>query len=138
VEENRLLLVEDEAPLRRSLENFLHRGGYAFDSCGTSREALAQALECHYDVAIVEYHLSDGDGIALIERLRTLQPNLRAIMISAYDFQAIADELQRMDVYAFLKKPFDPIDLETALRSACSKLRLPCGTLKMYSLVTVH
>jgi DNA-binding NtrC family response regulator len=138
VEEKRLLLVEDEAPLRRSLENFFHRGGYAFDSCCTSREALAQAQVCRYDVAIVEYHLPDGDGAALIERLRTVHPDLRAIMISAYDFQAIADELEQMDVHAFLKKPFDPHDLEIALRSACSKVGLPFGSVEIYDFITAH
>jgi len=120
VEKERLLLVQDEAPLRRSLETFLRSGGYAFDSCGTTREALAHANHHAYRVAIVDYHLCDGDGVALIERLRTVQPNLLAIMLSVYDFQAIAEELQAIDVHAFLKKPFDPIDLETALRSACS------------------
>jgi DNA-binding NarL/FixJ family response regulator len=102
------------------LETFLRSGGYAFDSCGTTREALAHANHHAYRVAIVDYHLCDGDGVALIERLRTVQPNLLAIMLSVYDFQAIAEELQAIDVHAFLKKPFDPIDLETALRSACS------------------
>jgi DNA-binding response OmpR family regulator len=109
--------------LRRSLETFLRSGGYAFDSCGTTREALARANHHPYQVAIVDYHLCDGDGVALIERLRRVQPNLQAIMLSAYDFQAIADELRSIDVHAFLKKPFDPIDLETALRSACARNR---------------
>jgi two-component system OmpR family response regulator len=123
VEKERLLLVQDEAPLRRSLETFLRSGGYAFDSCGTTREALARVNHHPYRVAIVDYHLCDGDGVALIERLRTVQPNLLAIMLSVYDFQAIAEELRVIDVHAFLKKPFDPIDLETALRSACSRNR---------------
>ncbi len=134
----RLLLVQDEAPLRRSLENFLRRGGYAFDSCGTTREALQRATHHPYQVAIVDYHLCDGDGATLIERLRSVQPNLLAIMLSAYDFQAIADELRTIDVHAFLKKPFDPIDLETALRSACSRNRSLYETNSYCGLVAVH
>jgi CheY-like chemotaxis protein len=138
VEKERLLLVQDEAPLRRSLESFLRRGGYAFDSCGTAREALANVNHHPYRVAIVDYHLSDGDGAALIERLRTVQPNLLAIMLSAYDFQAIAEELRAIDVHAFLKKPFDPIDLETALRSACARNRSLCEVNSFLSLAAVH
>ena len=138
VQEERLLLVQVEAPLRRSLETFLRRGGYAFDSCGTSREALARAGLHPYRVAIVDYHLSDGDGAALIEGLRAVRPYLQAIVLSPYDFQAIADDLRTVDVHAFLKKPFDPIDLETALRSACARNRSLFAANAACELATVH
>ncbi len=138
VKEERLLLVQDEAPLRRSLETFLRRGGYAFDSCGTSREALAWVGHHSYGVVIVDYHLSDGDGAALIERLRAVQPYLQAIVLSPYDFQAIAEDLRTVDVHAFLKKPFDPIDLETALRSACARNRSLFAANPACELATVH
>ena len=138
VQEERLLLVQVEAPLRRSLETFLRRGGYAFDSCGTSREALARAGLHPYRVAIVDYHLSDGDGAALIEGLRAVRPHLQAIVLSPYDFQAIADDLRTVDVHAFLKKPFDPIDLETALRSACARNRSLFAANAACELATVH
>jgi DNA-binding NtrC family response regulator len=138
VKEERLLLVQDQAPLRRSLENFFRRGGYAFDSCSTSREALVRAGLHPYRVAIVDYHLCDGDGAALIERLRAVQPYLQAIVISSYDFQAVADELRNVDVHAFLKKPFDPIDLETVLRSACARNRSLLAADSVCELAAIH
>jgi DNA-binding NtrC family response regulator len=121
VQEKRLLLVENEAPLRRSLEKCLENGGYSFDGCSSLREALIHAQSRHYDVAVVEYHLSDGDGTELIKRLRSIHPNLLAIMISPYDFQTVAEQLSPLNVHSFLKKPFDPVDFEVSLRSACAR-----------------
>jgi DNA-binding NtrC family response regulator len=72
-------------------------------------------------VAVVEYHLSDGNGTELIKRLRSIHPNLLAIMISPYDFQTVAEQLSPLNVHSFLKKPFDPVDFEVSLRSACAR-----------------
>jgi DNA-binding NtrC family response regulator len=119
--ENHVLLVEDDAPLRRSLEKFLNQAGYAFDSCSTAREALTLAEKLRHDVVILEYHLPDANGPSLIEKLMLLDPEPVAIVISEYDFQAIADDLDRVKIKSFLKKPFDLVDLECALSSACSK-----------------
>jgi DNA-binding response OmpR family regulator len=118
--ENRVLLVEDEAPLRRSLEKFLERAGYTFDSCATAREALVLAGRVDYGITLVEYHLPDANGVSLLEKLRRLIPNVVTIMISQYDFQAVADDLVRENVRFYLKKPFDLTEFEAALKNGTS------------------
>ena len=60
--ENLVLLVEDDASLRRSLEKFLNQAGYAFDSCSTASQALALAQKDPPHVVILEYHLPDANG----------------------------------------------------------------------------
>ena len=119
--ENLVLLVEDDAPLKRSLEKFLNQAGYAYESCSTAREALALAEKLPHDVVILEYHLPDANGPSLIEKLNLLRPATAAIVISQYDFQAVANDLDRVKIETFLKKPFDLVDFEVALSSACSK-----------------
>lgn len=116
--ENRVLLVEDEASLRRSLEIFLERAGYTCRSCSTAREALTLAENADPDIAIVEYHLPDGSGAELVGDLRRVVPKVAAILISEYDFQVVAKELVEVSVRSFLKKPFDVVELEAALSSA--------------------
>jgi DNA-binding NarL/FixJ family response regulator len=71
---------------------------------------------------ILEYHLPDANGPSLIEKLMHIAPAAAAIVISEYDFQAIADDLDRVKIDMFLKKPFDIVDFEAALRSACAKV----------------
>ncbi|MFP5212866.1 MAG: response regulator [Acidobacteriota bacterium] len=118
---NRILLIEDDAPLRRSLEKFLERAGYTFDSCATARDALALAEKHRHVIVLVEYHLPDSNGTSLLEKLKRIVPHVAAVMISEYDFQSVANDIgNRADVLFFLKKPFDVADLESALSSACS------------------
>ncbi|GKT07964.1 hypothetical protein DSTSK_12690 [Desulforhabdus sp. TSK] len=117
--EHRVLVVESDAPLKRSLENFLERAGYIFDCCSSAREALSLVNEFHHDVVIVEYLLPDANAAALLEQLKRIVPHAATIMISEYDFRVIADELVRVEVESFLKKPFDVVDFEVALSSAC-------------------
>jgi len=116
-----VLLVEDDAPLKRSLEKFLERAGYACHSCSTAREALALVEGNHYPIAIVEYHLPDANGAGLLGKLKLVRPGLATIVLSEYDFQAVADDLVRVNVGFFLKKPFDVVDLEAALSHAESQ-----------------
>jgi DNA-binding NtrC family response regulator len=117
----RVLLVEDQAPLRRSLTKFLERAGYAFDSCTTVRDALVQAENDVYDILIAEYRLPDQNGTELLKRLKRTLPEIASIIIAEYDHQVVAEALSGAGVGSYLKKPFDVVDLEAALSSAGSK-----------------
>ena len=122
--ENQVLLVEDEASLRRSLEKYLERAGYAFECCSTARDALVLAERLDPDIVITEYHLPDANGLALLEKLTRMLPEFAAILLSEYDYQAVAKDEIHVDVRSFLKKPFDLVELEAALSSARSKAKL--------------
>ncbi len=119
--ENLVLLVEDDASLRRSLEKFLDRAGYAFDSCTTASQALNLAQTIPPHVVILEYHLPDANGPSLIEKLKLIAPDTVAIVLSEYDFQAVAEDLDRVQIETFLNKPFDLVDFEAALHSAYTR-----------------
>jgi DNA-binding NtrC family response regulator len=122
--ENLVLLVEDEASLRRSLKKYLERAGYAFERCSTARDALVLAERIDPDVVITEYHLPDANGSALLEKLTRMLPDVAAILVSEYDFQTVAKDMLHAEVRSFLKQPFDLVELEVALSSAHSKAKL--------------
>jgi DNA-binding NtrC family response regulator len=126
----RVLLVEDDAPLRRSLEKFLRQAGYSLCSCCNAREALVEVEKFHPDILIAEYHLPDANGAVLLERLTRFVPHAATVLISEYDYQSVADEIVQVDVHAFLKKPFDLAELETVLSSACCQMRILMRNLK--------
>lgn len=121
---NRVLLVEDEASLRRSLTKYLERAGYACECCSTAREAIVLAERLVPEIVITEYHLPDANGLVLLEKLKQIVPDAAGILLSEYDFQAMVKDLVDVVVRSFLKKPFDIVELEAALSSASSKLRL--------------
>jgi DNA-binding NarL/FixJ family response regulator len=84
---------------------------------------LALAGEFDPDIIITEYHLPDANGAALLEKLTRIIPDVAAILLSEYDFQAVAKDLVQVTVRSFLKKPFDLVELEAALSSARSKVK---------------
>ena len=118
--ENRILIVEAEAPLKRSLEKYLTRAGYAFQSCGTAREAIAIAETMHPHAVVAAYRLPDANGFTLAEKLKRTAPDVAVILLSEVDFPVAADDPIRANVRTLLKKPFDLTELEAALHSACS------------------
>ncbi len=116
---NLVLLVEDDAPLRRSLEKYLNTAGYPFRSCSTAAQALTLAQEHFPRVVVLEYHLPDANGCSLVKKLNLVDPQIAAIVLSEFNFQAVAGDLDRVEIQTFLQKPFDLVDFEAALRSAC-------------------
>ena len=136
--ENRVLLVEDEAPLRRSLEKFLERSGLSYDSCCCARDALNLARKCKYDIIILEYHLPDANGGTLLRSLKVVSPDIASIVISEFDYPVVARDLMEVDVRSYLKKPFDLVDLESAMISACSKQCLPSRKSEWEQMLTLE
>jgi len=76
------------------------------------------------EIVITEYHLPDANGLVLLEKLKQIVPDAAGILLSEYDFQVVVKDLVDVVVRSFLKKPFDIVELEAALSSASSKLRL--------------
>ncbi|SMC27233.1 Response regulator receiver domain-containing protein [Desulfacinum hydrothermale DSM 13146] len=138
----RVLLVEAEAPFRRSLEKCLSKAGYRTLACASGSDALRLASENPIDLAIVEYHLPDGNGAELARKLKSSHVVARVVLISFYDLDFIScDVLDAVD--GFLKKPFDLIDFERMLsrvwedrvlvavpRSKLGGADIPASTLK--------
>ncbi len=127
---HRVLLVEDNPPLRRSLENYLERAGYICDSCSTAWESFLLTDEHSYDIVIAEYLLPDANGAELLRKLLLKAPHMETILLSQFDFQWVAENLPDFDLHCFLKKPFDLDDFEMALTplTAETRPRLPDQT----------
>ncbi len=120
----RILLVESDAPFRRSLENCVKRAGFSFDSCSTCDRALQLAKSERYDLCVAEYHLRDGNGAQLVAELKGMHARLRAILISFYDFEWISRDVTPV-ADGFLKKPFDLLDFERMMHSMLAAVPSP-------------
>ncbi len=111
----RVLLVESEAPFRRSLEKCLSKAGYQVLSCGSCSEALRLASEAPFELAVSEYHLPDGNGAKLAQKLKEAHSVSRVVLISFYDLDSISRDVAAA-ADGFLKKPFDLVDFERMLQ----------------------
>ncbi len=117
----RLLLVEDHAPTRATLQQLLERRGFAVVPAATSDEAARQAALVHFDVLISDIGLPDGDGCQLMGILRQLQPDLQGIALSGYGME---DDLQRSQAAGYAAHLVKPINIED-LEKALAELRAP-------------
>jgi CheY-like chemotaxis protein len=103
-----VLLVEDEAPVRTTVLRMLERGGYRVLVARDAQDALATA-EQHaepIDLVLTDVVLPGLSAGALIERLRSARPRLRALLMSGYSADAVAARGAFAEGASLLAKPF--------------------------------
>ncbi len=111
----RLLVVEDEPPLREQLVQELTRSGYAVDGAADGHKGLTLGLEEPYDLAIIDLGLPKLDGVELIRRLRADGRSLPILILTARgDWQ---DKVTGLEAGAddYLAKPFHMEELKARL-----------------------
>ncbi len=111
----KVLLVDDDAPLRRNLIRSLERLGYEVAPAASLREAYDVAASFVPDCAVIDLNLSDGHGMELIRALQTVRPGLRVVVLTGYDSIASSVVATKAGAIAYLAKPVTPEDLASAL-----------------------
>jgi len=114
----RILVVDDDAVVRRMLSETLGRAGYAVVQACSTTEALRVAADEEPALAIVALVLPDGGGIELLTQLRASWPTLPALVVAAcVELRSIVEAMRR-GAYDYLSKPLDPDVLLSACRAA--------------------
>jgi len=121
-----ILLVEDDATLRRFATLALRAFGYRVTAVPNGREALElwQSGQDHWDLVLTDMVMPEGvNGLELIEQLRIMRPGLKAIISSGY-----STEISRPGVLAkanvvYLQKPYETHTLAEAVRTALDSSR---------------
>ena len=113
----KILLVDDETALVRSLQPVLIAQGYGVDSAGTAAEALKKAKETVFDIILLDLGLPDADGKEIIANLLDL--NALSILILSARHQE-AEKVAALDQGAddFINKPFNIEELLARIRAA--------------------
>jgi two-component system OmpR family response regulator len=112
----RILLVEDEPRLLRSLSKALREEGYAVDTANTGEEGLFKAENYGSDVIVLDVMLPVLDGWELLQRLRK-QRATPVLLLTARD--SVPDRVRGLDLGAddYMSKPFDLPELLARLRA---------------------
>lgn len=119
----RILIIDDEAAIRDSLETLLTLEGFRVDLAGDGVSGLDQ-LTCNaYDLMLLDLALPGESGIDLLPRIRALVPDLPVIMITAYGTVGNVVDAIRAGASNFVQKPWDNEKLLTDIRVAIGKNR---------------
>lgn len=113
----RILIVEDDAPLARSIVALLRTAGHAVDHVECGEDALMMAGGEPYSVIILDVGLPDMDGFSVLDHLRKRGDRAPILMLTARD--ALDDRIRGLDLGAddYLRKPFAPEELEARIRA---------------------
>lgn len=114
----KILLIEDDAQLTRSMAERIGAAGYVLDRVATGEQAEEALASIPYALTILDRRLPDGDGVQRITALRRLQPDVRIIVLTALD--ATLDKIDGLEAGAddYLTKPFDSDELVARIRAA--------------------
>lgn len=110
--EPKLLLVDDEEGILRTLGAVLQMKGFEVQTCATVRAALEAINSSTFDVLITDLNIGQpADGFTLVSAMRRLHPETVTIIITGYpDFQTALESL-RNQVDDYIVKPTNPEDL---------------------------
>jgi DNA-binding response OmpR family regulator len=113
----KILIVEDEAPLRASLLEFLRHDGYVCETAENYRQAHEKIKVYQYDCVLVDLTLPDGNGLNLVRTLKADKSEAGVLILSARD--GLDDKIQGLELGAddYLAKPFHLAELNARLRA---------------------
>jgi DNA-binding NtrC family response regulator len=120
-----ILIVDDEAPIRRSLQRLFAREHYRVLEASGGQEALKIADTDAVDLIISDYVMPDGNGLDLLTTMKKRHPRVvRMIMTGKADLQTVITAINEGHVYRFILKPWDNDDLCLSVRLALEQATL--------------
>jgi DNA-binding NtrC family response regulator len=119
-----LLLVEDEAPLRRVIAEQLADRGYQVEEADSGEAALARLSEFAFDIIVTDLRLPGIDGSAVVQAALERYPEIVAIVVTGYGTVKDAVGAIKRGAADFVSKPFQIDELTHVLNAAIEQRQL--------------
>ncbi len=114
-----VLIVDDEANIRKMLSLCLETEGHRVVAVGTPEDALAETSRRSFDVAFVDLRLGISSGLDLIPALLNASPWIKIVVITAYASIDTAVEAIKRGATDYIPKPFTPAQIKLAVHKVC-------------------
>src|SRR5271169_5486560 len=118
-----VLIIDDEAEIRESLETLLELEGYGVESAASGEEGLARIGERSFDLVLLDLALPDRNGMDLPAEIHLQDPGLSIIMVTAYGTVENAVKAMQAGAANFVQKPWDNEKLLADVRAAVARHR---------------
>jgi DNA-binding NtrC family response regulator len=119
----RILVIDDEASIRESLQTLLELEGFVVELAGDGEEGLKRLEQSPYDLVLLDLALPGRDGIEILADIHARLPALPVIMITAYGTVSNVVDAIRTGASNFVQKPWDNEKLLADIRLAIGKTR---------------
>jgi len=122
---DRILVVDDEEPIREIVASMLGAAGYACKQAASGTEALAVLNSGEeFELMLSDLMMADLDGIGLLERTKEKYPDMPVVMVTAVHDISVALAAIRNGAYDYLLKPFEREQLLNTVSRALENRRL--------------
>jgi putative nucleotidyltransferase with HDIG domain len=122
---DRILVVDDEEPIREIVASMLGTAGYACKQAASGLEALAVLTSGEeFELMLSDLMMADLDGIGLLERTKEKYPDMPVVMVTAVHDISVALAAIRNGAYDYLLKPFEREQLLNTVSRALENRRL--------------
>ena len=118
-----ILVVDDEQLIRWSLKDRLTDEGYRVVEADTAASAIAKSEE-GVDLVLLDYKLPDGDGLAVLKKIKERDPDTLVILLTAYSSVETAVEAMKHGAYHYANKPFNLDEIALLVENALETTRL--------------
>ena len=120
----RILIVEDEAPMCELLTSFFSERAYKVDTAQDGEHAIARLQEQDYALVITDIKLPGMSGLELLARVRVEWPELAVIIMTAFSSISSAVEAMKLGAEDYIGKPFQLDELAITVEKALERRSL--------------
>lgn len=120
----KILIVDDETPIRRTLRDILEFEQYEVDEATDGLDCVAKVQKEKYDAIVMDIKMPRMDGIEALERLQILSPETPVIMVSGHGTIDTAVEAVKKGAFDFISKPPDLNRMLITVRNAIERADL--------------
>jgi two-component system nitrogen regulation response regulator NtrX len=124
----RILIIDDENSIRRTLRDILENEGYAIDDAPDGIEGLKLVKTNHYDVILCDIKMPKMDGLEVLDKILENNSDVPVVMISGHGNIDTAVDAIRKGAYDYISKPPDLNRLLVTIRNAFEKSNLVTET----------
>lgn len=122
--DHKILVVDDEAMVRSVIQRMLEKEDYQVKTVDSGKEAILEFQKYQPALVILDLHLDDMNGLAVMSELKQLSPETLIILITAYADVETAVKAMKEGAYDFIQKPFMVEELILIIRKAMETIQL--------------
>jgi DNA-binding NtrC family response regulator len=122
--ERNILIVDDEPEHCLFVSRSLNSAGYNTQIAHDGPRAIDLSRQQHFDLYLLDIRMQPLNGIQVLQELRTLNPEIQAIMLSAFGDVDVAVKCMKLGAYDFLSKPINLDELLITVGNALKSMQL--------------
>jgi len=124
MEKARIMVIDDEESMCKFMQIMLKKEGYGVSSAQSGKEALEELQNSHYDLVIADLMMPEMNGLELLSKVKSIDPELNFIVMTAYASVDTAIEALKKGAFDYIAKPFKVDELKITIKKSLEQKRI--------------